>query len=336
MTDTITVGIYGAAGYTGQELVELLAIHPHTELKFATSNQDAGQPVPGTALSYVPHADAPLDSVDVVFLAMPHAASAPLAAQAVQAGVKVIDLSADLRLTTPEAFEAWYGIKHPNPELLPVPYGLPELNRANLAYAPVIANPGCYPTATLLGLFPLLNSHALAPEAPVFVDAKSGVSGAGRAPKANTHFVEVFGNLSPYNVGRTHRHTGEIEQEIAKVNGTTGPLIFAPHLLPVDRGLLATIYVQLAAPWSAVEVQSLYEECYADEPLVDVLPTGQFATLKHAQRKYNCAISVTVPTDQTVVICSAIDNLLKGASSQAMQNLNLMFGLPETLGLLKC
>ena len=169
---------------------------------------------------------------------------------------------------------------------------------------------------------------------PVFVDAKSGVSGAGRAPKANTHFVEVFGNLSPYNVGRTHRHTGEIEQEIAKVNGTTGPLIFAPHLLPVDRGLLATIYVQLAAPWSAAEVQSLYEECYADEPLVDVLPAGQFATLKHAQRKYNCAISVTVPTDQTVVICSAIDNLLKGASSQAMQNLNLMFGLPETLGLL--
>ncbi len=336
MSDTITVGIYGAAGYAGQELVDLLAVHPQAELSFATSNQDAGQPVPGTALTYTPHDAAPLESVDVIFLAMPHAASAPLAARAAAAGVKVIDLSADLRMSTPEAYEAWYGLPHPNPELLPVPYGLPELNRANLAYAPLIANPGCYPTATLLGLFPLLESHALAPDAPIFVDAKSGVSGAGKAPKANTHFVEVFGNLSPYNVGRTHRHTGEIEQEIAKVDDTTGPLIFSPHLLPVDRGLLATIYVQLKAPWSAAEVQALYEDCYRDEPLIDVLPAGQLATLKHAVRKNNCAISVTVPTEKTVVIVSVIDNLLKGAASQAIQNLNLMFGLQETLGLLKC
>jgi N-acetyl-gamma-glutamyl-phosphate reductase len=334
MTATLTAGIYGAAGYTGQELVALLKQHPHATLAFATSNQDAGQPVPGSDLTYVPHGEPSLEGVDIVFLAMPHTASAPLAAQAAAAGVKVVDLSADLRMKTPDSFKTWYSVDHPNPELLPTPYGLPEINRANLAYASIVANPGCYPTATLLGLFPLLESHALTADAPIFVDAKSGVSGAGRTPKPNTHFVEVFGNLSPYNVGRLHRHTGEIEQEITAIDPTVGPLVFSPHLLPVDRGLLATIYVQLKAPWSPGELQALYEGCYADEPLVDVLPAGQYATLKHAVRKNNCAISVTLPTEKTAVIVSVIDNLLKGASSQAVQNMNLMFGLPETTGLL--
>lgn len=331
---TITVGIYGAAGYTGQELIRLLAGHPQAELVFATSNQDAGQPVPGTSLTYQPH-DAPTPgSADAVFLALPHTASAPVAAAAHAAGTKVIDLSADLRMDTPAAYEAWYGVAHPNPELLPAPYGLPEINRAAITGANVVANPGCYPTATLLGLYPLLAAHALAADAPIIVDAKSGVSGAGRTPKANTHFVEVFGNLSPYNVGRAHRHTGEIEQEIGKLNGGTGPLIFTPHLLPVDRGLMATIYVTLAAPWAAASLQALYEETYAAEPLVNVLPAGQHATLKHAVNKNSGTVSVTPVTARQVVIVSVIDNLLKGASSQALQNFNLMFGLEETTGLL--
>ncbi|GAB4574504.1 MAG: N-acetyl-gamma-glutamyl-phosphate reductase [Anaerolineae bacterium] len=331
---TITVGIYGAAGYTGQELVRLLTHHPRVTLRFATSNQDAGQPVPGTALTYQPHDAVSPAGVDAVFLALPHTASAPVAAEALQGGTKVIDLSADLRLDTPEAFEAWYGVAHPAPELLPVPYGLPELYRAAIIGADVVANPGCYPTATLLGLAPLLQSHALAADAPIIVDAKSGVSGAGRTPKPTTHFVEVFGNLSPYNVGRVHRHTGEIEQEIGKLNGKTGPLIFSPHLLPVDRGLMATIYVTLAGPWAAGSLQALYAESYGAEPLVEVLPAGQLATLKHAVHRNLCAISITPVTDMQVIIVSVIDNLLKGASSQAVQNMNLMFGLPETMGLL--
>jgi len=333
MQKSITVGVYGAAGYAGQELVALLARHPGVTLAFATSNQDAGQPVPGTNLIYQAHEAVSPDAVDAVFLALPHTASAPIAAQAVQAGARVIDLSADLRLDTPESYEAWYGVPHPAPELLPVPYGLPEINREAIRGAPVVANPGCYPTAALLGLYPLLESHALAADAPIIVDAKSGVSGAGRTPKPTTHFVEVFGNLSPYNVGRAHRHTGEIEQEIGKLNGAAGPLIFTPHLLPVDRGLMATIYVQLAAPWSAAALQSLYEETYAAEPLVQVLPPGRHATLKHAVRTNGAAVSVTPATDTHVIIVSVIDNLLKGAASQAVQNFNLMFDLPETTGL---
>lgn len=333
-TDRVKVGVYGAAGYAGQELINLLVEHPQVELIFATSNQEAGQPVFGTSLTYIPHEEAPLADVDVVFLALPHTASAPVAGQAVAAGVKVLDLSADLRMNTPEAYKEWYKVMHPFPALLPVPYGLPEINRDNIVGASMVAVPGCYPTAAILGLYPLLTSHALAENAPIIVDAKSGVSGAGRTPKANTHFVEVFGNLTPYNVGRQHRHTGEIEQEIARANGQTGPLIFTPHLIPVDRGLLATIYVELAAPWAPVALQSLYEESYANEPLIDVLPAGQQATLRHVVRQNNCAISVTTATDKHVVIVSAIDNLGKGAAGQAVQDFNLMFGFEETTALL--
>ncbi len=334
MSEPITVGVYGAAGYTGQELIALLARHPHVALRFATSTQEAGQPVPGTDLLYQEHEAVAPEEVDAVFLALPHTASAPVAARAASAGVRVVDLSADLRLRTPEAYAQWYGVPHPAPHLLPVPYGLPEVNRAAISGAQVVANPGCYPTATLLGLYPLLAAHALAPGVPIIVDAKSGVSGAGRSPKPHLHFVEVFGNLSPYNVGRVHRHTGEMEQEIARLDGVGGPLIFTPHLLPVDRGMMATIYVQLAAPWSAVALQSLYEETYAAEPLVTVLPAGQLATLRHTLRRNTCAISVTPVTGTHAVIVSTIDNLLKGASAQAVQNFNLMFGLPETTALL--
>jgi len=334
MQDTIKAGIYGAAGYTGQELVRLLARHPHVTIAFATSGQDAGRRVPGTKLVYQKPEEVSPGEVDVVFLALPHTAAAPLAAQALQAGKRAIDLSADLRLDDPAVYAQWYGAPHPAPELLPAPYGLPEINRARIAGAKAVANPGCYPTATLLGLYPLLSAHVLADGAPIIVDAKSGVSGAGKTPSATTHFCEVFGNLSPYKVGRVHRHLCEMEQEIAKLNGRVGPLIFTPHLLPVDRGILATIYVTLKPGWSAAALQSLYEETYAAEPLVEVLPAGQQATLHHVVHTNGCALSLTQPTDALLIVVACIDNLLKGAAGQAVQNFNLMFGLPETTALL--
>jgi N-acetyl-gamma-glutamyl-phosphate reductase len=330
----IKVGVMGAAGYAGQDLVEILVRHPEVELVFATSDTSSGEAVPGTNLCYIPADAAELGAVEAVFLALPHTASARVAARARTLGVKVIDLSADFRLNDAQTYEQWYQVAHPHPEMLPVPYGLPEINRAMLPGCDLVAVPGCYPTTTLLGLYPLLKAHALVEDAPIIVDAKSGVSGAGRSPKMETHFVEVFGNLVPYKTGRSHRHVGEIEQEIHKLNGKVGPLIFTPHLLPVDRGLMASIYVTLNAGFESAQAQGLYEEVYGNEPLVRVLPAGQQATLKHVVRTNRAAISLTPVTPRYLHITSVTDNLRKGASGQAVQNFNLMFGLPETLALL--
>lgn len=330
----LRVGIFGASGYAGQDCIEILSRHPHVEIIFAASNSHAGEPVPFTPLRYIAHEDAKLDQVDVVFLALPHGVSAQFAAQAHAAGVMVIDLSADLRLDSAEAYQQWYGHSHPHPELLPVPYGLPEINRERIRGARLVAAPGCYPTTTLLGLYPLLRAGALLPGRPIIVDAKSGVSGAGREPKATTHFVEVFGNLSPYNPGRKHRHVGEIEQEMRKIDPSASPLIFTPHLLPVDRGLMASIYVELNGSVAAADAQPLYEETYSNEPFITVLPAGTQATLKHAVRTNRCAISITPVLERYVHITSVTDNLRKGASAQAVQCFNLMVGLPETMGLL--
>jgi N-acetyl-gamma-glutamyl-phosphate reductase len=334
MTEQIRVGVYGAAGYAGMDLVEILVKHPCVDLAFATSNSFAGDPVPGTDLRYIPSEEARLGDVTAVFLALPHKASAPMAAKALSEGIKVIDLSADLRLDTAEAYERWYKTPHPHPELLPVPYGLPEINRDKIRGANVVAAPGCYPTTTLLGLYPLLKHNWLMKGAPIFVDAKSGVSGAGREPKQNTHFVEVFANLSPYNPGRSHRHVGEIDQEMKKISSKSDALIFTPHLLPVDRGLMASIYVTLDNEFSANDAQALFEQTYCDEPLVTVLPPGQQATLRHVVRTNTCAISLTPVAERYVHVTSVTDNLRKGAAGQAVQDFNLMFDLPETMALL--
>ena len=333
MEQPIRVGVYGGSGYAGQDVVEILSKHPNVELIFATSSTYAGQPVPFTRLTYIRPEEAQLEAVDTVFLALPHGVSAKMAARAAAAGVGVIDLSADLRMDTPEAYEQWYSHKHPHPELLPAPYGLPEINRANIVGKRMVAAPGCYPTTTLLGLYPLLKFHALAHGQPVIVDAKSGASGAGREPKANLQFVEVYSNLSPYNVGRTHRHVGEIEQEMHKLDDEVGPLIFTPHLLPVDRGLMSSIYVQLNGNMTSDKVQDLYEEAYGQDPLVNVLPRGQQATLKHVVRTNGCAISITPVLEKHVHITSVTDNLRKGAAGQAVQCFNLMYGFPETTAL---
>jgi N-acetyl-gamma-glutamyl-phosphate reductase len=329
----VRVGVYGASGYAGLDLMEILAKHPQVEIAFAASNTYAGHEVPFTELRYVKMDDARLDGLDAVFLALPHGVSAEAAAKAQAADCAVIDLSADLRLDTPECYREWYGHTHPHPELLPTPYGLPEINRSKLVGQRRVAAPGCYPTTTLLGLYPLLKHRWLNPERPVIVDAKSGVSGAGREPKATTHFVEVFGNLSPYNTGRSHRHVGEIEQEMQKLDPDVGMLVFTPHLLPVDRGLMASIYVELKPEYDTRDVRALYDDAYADEPLVRVLPAGEQATLKHVVRTNGAAISLTPVSRHLIHITSVTDNLRKGASGQAVQCFNIMFGFPETTAL---
>ncbi len=334
MDSRIRAGIYGGSGYAGLDLIAILARHPQIDLAFATSNTYAGDDVIGTTLQYSPADAVSLEQVDVIFLALPHKTSAEMAKKGIDAGVKVVDLSADLRLDTPEAYARSYDTPHPHPELLPTPYGLPEINRQNLVGADVVATPGCYPTTTLLGLYPLLQCGALCEGSPIIVDAKSGVTGAGRKPSLTTHFAEVYSNLIPYKTGRSHRHVGEIEQEAHKVSDGIGPIIFCPHLLPVDRGLMTSIYVALNENMKSDELHDLYAEMYGGEALVDVLPLGEQATLRHAVKTNRCVISITPVLPRHAHITSVTDNLRKGAASQAVQNMNLMFGLDETLGLI--
>ncbi|WP_376790268.1 N-acetyl-gamma-glutamyl-phosphate reductase [Thermoflexus sp.] len=335
----IRVGIYGVSGYAGFEIFRLLRRHPAVEIVFAASESGAGgslaQLFPLTEdFPVVSFAEASLDRVDVVFLALPHGVSAPVARRALAAGIRVIDLSADFRLKDPAIYARWYKEEHPAPDLLEeAVYGLTEWNRPAIRSARLIANPGCYPTATLLALLPLARMGAIGP-GPIIVDAKSGVSGAGRKPSLTTHFVEVDENLSPYNIGRAHRHLPEIEQALHAVNGALGPLVFSPQLLPVARGILATIYVPLAPGWTAETVRDLLVESYSGEPFVKVLPPGALATLRHSVGTNLCVLSVTgVPEAGLVILTASIDNLLKGAAGQAVQNLNVMFGLEETAGL---
>ncbi|MDT7884834.1 MAG: N-acetyl-gamma-glutamyl-phosphate reductase [Thermoflexus sp.] len=334
------VGIYGVTGYAGFEVFRLLRRHPAVEIVFAASESGAGnvlsQLFPTTEdFPVVGFAEAPLDQVDAVFLALPHGISASVARQAHAAGVRVIDLSADFRLKDPATYARWYREEHPAPELLPeAVYGLTEWNRAAIREATLIANPGCYPTATLLALLPLAQAGAVGP-GPIVVDAKSGVSGAGRKPSLTTHFVEVDENLSPYSIGRAHRHLPEMEQMLQAVHGGLGPLVFSPQLLPVARGILATIYVPLAPGWTEAMVHELLTEVYGREPFVKVLPRGTLATLRHSVGTNFCVLSVTgVPEAGMVIVTSSIDNLIKGAAGQAVQNFNVMFGIEETAGLL--
>ncbi|MCE2490899.1 MAG: N-acetyl-gamma-glutamyl-phosphate reductase [Anaerolineae bacterium] len=329
----IRAGVYGASGYAGGELVALLNKHPAARLVFATSGSQLGKAVPESDLQFIAHEDARPQNVEAVFLALPHGASAGIARAALEEGAKVIDLSADFRMNSEAAWREWYGTAHQQPDLLPVPYGLPEINRAQLHGTALVAVPGCYPTTTLLGLYPLLLAKALAPGLPIVVDAKSGASGAGRTPTSMTHLPELYANLVPYKTGRSHRHVGEIEQELHKLDDDIGPVLFTPHLLPIDRGLLASITVTLAPEFNAAESQALYEETFDTEPMVRVLPAGDQATIAHVARRDGCVISLVPVLDRWLQITSVTDNLRKGAASQAVQNFNLMFGLTETAGL---
>lgn len=334
----IQVGIFGAAGYTGIELVKIFARHPQVKIAFATSDSYVGKKMSEAFpchydIPFVAHDAAPLDAIDVAFLALPHGASAEYAKRVRAAGARVIDLSADFRLRDAAAYKKWYGLDHHAPELLPqAVYGLPELYRAQIKTARLVANPGCYSTSVILGLAPIWRARATT--APVIVDAKSGVSGAGRKPTPTVHFCEVNENLAPYNIGRAHRHLAEMEQELQALDARA-TLVFAPHLLPVTRGILATMYVSLNVGWDEKRLRDLYSEAYHAEPFVKLLPRGQIATLAHSVNTNFCAISIHHLADvQQAIICASIDNLLKGASGQAVQNMNLMFGLAETMGLM--
>lgn len=336
----IKVGIFGASGYTGFESLSILRKHPAVELVFTTSESAAGQKLSDLYpvawdIPLIPLADAPLDQVDAVFCCLPHGASMPTVIAARQAGVRVIDLSADFRLTDAGLYQKWYNVPHEAPALLSeAVYGLPEINRARVRETNLLANPGCYPTSVLLALYPLLKTKLLDPAAPIIADSKSGVSGAGRKPSLKTHFVEANENLSPYNIGQTHRHVPEMAQTIADLGGNGDKLIFSPHLTPISRGMLSTVYVSLADDVSAAAAQNLYSETYAGEPLVQVLPAGQLATMAHTQRTHRAVLSVTWLNPRQLIVCSSIDNLGKGAAGQAVQNFNIMFGIEETLGLL--
>ncbi|MHB8626847.1 MAG: N-acetyl-gamma-glutamyl-phosphate reductase [Aggregatilineales bacterium] len=334
----IRVGIFGATGYAGQTLIGLLAKHPRVRVGFATSEsvKDSGKGENESCrIPLIPAAEAPLDQVDAVFLCLPNGVSGGVAAKAVAVGVRVIDFSADLRLDSVDVYKTWYKMDHPAPQLLPAPYGLPEIAglREKIAAAAYVANPGCHCTATLLALYPLAAANALTAD-PVIADTKTGVSGAGKALKPDSMFVEVYGDVKPYNIGRVHRHVPEIEQELHKLQPDAGPLILAPHLIPIDVGLLATVYVRLRSGWTLERAREAFVAAYKDEPLVELLPAGQTARIRDVARTNGAQVAISAGAGDTLIITSAIDNLRKGAASQAVQSFNLMFGLPETMGLL--
>jgi len=335
----ISVGIVGSTGYTGFELLNIFARHPEVELAFCTSESYAGQRYCDVfACPYeqtlVPSDQAPVEEADIVFLCLPHGVSIETVARVRRAGVKAIDLSADFRMRNPADYKRWYGHEHTATDLLAeAVYGLPELYREQIAGAGLVANPGCYPTSVILGLRPLAAAGALA-DRRLIVDSKSGVSGAGRGLNLTTHFVEVNENFSPYNIGYKHHHISEMEQELDAAGGGPYEVTFSPHLLPVNRGIVSTMYVWLKPEWTEARVREEYERAYGGEHFVCLLPAGKLATLAHVVNTNRCAISVTQVREGQFIVCSAIDNLIKGASGQAVQNMNVMFGLSEGLGLL--
>jgi len=318
-----TCAIVGATGYTGQELRTLLQRHRQLDATVVMTARAGVQPDQHDidALDLARLAD-----VDGVFLCTPHGAASSIAKHALAQGRKVVDLSADFRLRDPATFAATYGDQHPAPELLPeAVYGLTEHARERLPGARLVANPGCYPTSILLPLLPLTQAGQLRDGAPVIADSKSGVSGAGKNPNARTHFGNVHENFLAYGIG-SHRHAPEIAQELGR------EVVFTPHLLPTFRGILSTIYLQLADGVQVDDVRACLHERYAHEPFVHVLATGS-PELHDVQRSNRCHLAVHA-SGPICVITSAIDNLVKGAAGQALQNMNLMLGLDETEGLL--
>ena len=334
----ISVGIFGATGYTGYELIRILTAHPEARISFATSESYAGKAFSDVYPAFyempLVRSDAVSSSdVDVAFFCLPHALCMEPVQRARQAGTRVVDLSADFRLIDPAVYESWYHTPHTATDCLAeAVYGLPEIHRERIRGASLIANPGCYPTSALLGLYPLASQQLIADDV-IIVDAKSGVSGAGRKPSLTTHFVEVNEDVRPYSIGHAHRHVPEMEQELANLLGRPTRVTFSPHLIPVNRGIVSTIYVRTTV--AAGNLHDLYAEAYAGEPFVRVVPPGDVARLKHVVGTNLCAISVTELTGGRAIIVSAIDNLIKGASGQAVQNMNLLFGLDETLGLIE-
>lgn len=333
--------IFGVTGYTGMELIRLLSTHPRTVVVGGSSRKWAGKRANEVFPYIFPEKDFPLTTIedllqkpqaDVAFLALPHGESASCIRPLLDAGFKVVDLSADCRLSDAEVYAEWYG-PHKDPNLLSTAvYGLPEIHRTAIANADLVANPGCYPTTVILGLAPLLRDDRIDCTCPI-VDSKSGISGAGRGAKLNTSFCEAGEGFKPYGVTR-HRHIPEMEQELSKLAGRTIKVRFTPHLIPVSRGMVSTIYVPVRGEISGDELRDLYCEYYRKEPFVRVLPQGTFPDTARVRGSNQCHLSVEIDERTGLAIAmAALDNLTKGASGCAVQNMNIMMGLAETEGL---
>lgn len=338
----IRAGIVGGTGYTGVELLRLLAQHPDVELKAITSRKEAGTPVARMFPSLRRRVDfafsepsaRALAGCDVVFFATPNCVAMSEARAVLEGGARIVDLSADFRIHDVAQWERWYKTKHAAPELIrEAVYGLPEMNREQLRRARLVANPGCYPTSIQLGFLPLVEAGVVDVE-HLIADAKSGVSGAGRKTELNLMFSEASDNFAAYHI-TGHRHWPEIRQGLAQAAKRDVGLVFTPHLTPLIRGIHATLYARITRE---ADFQQLFEKRYAGEPFVDVMPAGSHPDTRSVRAANMCRLAVHRPPESagrsdTIVVLSVIDNLVKGASGQAVQNMNLMFSLPETAGL---
>jgi N-acetyl-gamma-glutamyl-phosphate reductase len=334
----VRVAILGASGYSALELIKLLLRHPEVEITALTTRQTEGRPVAEVHPALAGRLDLRLENLspeqvaeraDTVFCCLPHGASAAAVAALLPRGKKVIDLSADYRLNDPAEYAKWYGIEHPDPNrMAETVYGLPELYRGRIKKASFVANPGCYPTSAILALVPLLHSGAIRPEG-IIIDSKSGVSGAGREPKPHLHFPECNESVAAYGVG-THRHMPEIDQVLSDVSKAQVNVIFTPHLIPMDRGILTTCYAEPTDEFTDDSLLAMVREFYATEPFVRV--SKSLPNTKHVSGTNYCDVTVRGVRGRVIVI-SAIDNLVKGASGAAVQNFNVMHGFDETLAL---
>jgi len=340
MTQMVRTAVLGASGYTGADLIRLALTHPAIEIAALAANQKAGQTMAEIWPHFAPYPQLPRlvkadaidwSGIDAVFGCLPHAASAALLSTL--AGVRIIDLSADFRLNDAGVYGEWYGVAHPAPDLLPeAVYGLTEHARGQLASARLVACPGCYPTAALLALLPLAE-HGLIGARNISINALSGVSGAGRSLKEANLFAEIAEAVAPYSVGR-HRHMPEIEQELGKAFGTPVTISFTPHIVPMNRGELETITVELADGRTVADLRARLAERYAGEPFVHLLPEGVAPATRMVRGSNHMVVNVFADRIAgRALVIAAIDNLVKGSSGQAIQNFNLMFGLPETMGL---
>jgi len=342
MDKKIKIGIVGGTGYTGVELLRLLAAHPHVELTAITSRGEAGLPVADmfpslrgyVDLAFTDPANANLGACDVVFFATPHGVAMSQAQALLDANVKVIDLAADFRLQDTALFEKWYKMPHSCPGILKnAVYGIPELYRDKIKSAKVIGNPGCYPTTVLLGLAPLLEQGLMDFSAPIISDSKSGVSGAGRKAEVATLFAEASDNMKAYGVAG-HRHHPEIHAQLNQLAADKVDFIFVPHLVPMIRGMLSTMYVKLSAKASGLDLQAIYEKRYANEQFVDVLPEGNFPETRSVRASNQLRIALHKQAEYGYLTILVVqDNLVKGAAGQAVQNMNIMFGFEENAGL---
>lgn len=340
----VKVGIIGATGYTGGELIRILAGHPEAEVTAITSRTNAGKKLEEVYPSFLGWdgpvfggSDSPeaVAECDVVFLAVPHGVAMDLAPALIEKGQKVIDLGTDFRFRDYRTFETWYKHEHHQPELTKnAVYGLPELYRKEIRNANVIGNPGCYPTSILLGCYPFVKAGVI-DTSVIIADSKSGISGAGRKAEIGLNYPELFGNFRAYGLP-AHRHTPEIEQELSLMSGTEVKVSFTPHHIPVSRGILSTLHLRLTQSLTTEEAEQIVAETYQGEPFVKLMKSPGLPEIKWVVGTNCCHLGVRVDsrTNQLIVI-SVIDNMVKGASGQAIQNMNLMFGLPETMGLVQ-